>query len=361
MNNSYLAIGTSLPKLFRLFRKNGFRTHPKFFLRVLLLLQSSIWSSVFGVIESRRFKSVLAQQPVPEKPVFIVGHWRTGSTLLHQLMSLDKQFISPTVFQVTVPDCFVSIEKYYKPFMGKVMGKKRPMDNVSFGPDAPQEDEFALFRMTQQSPLQKLVFPDQPGYFLMQDETFSRAMPPSADWEKALVRFYKKLAYTSGKRLLIKNPFHSMRIVGLKKLFPDACFIHIYRNPLDVVPSTMNMWDIIARQNCLKNGWRKPDVAEVSRLYRVMAEHIDVALKGMGKEASVRVKFEALENDPVGEVRRIYAHFGISWSAQFESAMAAFLERERDYRKNVFSLSDSEKETIRGEMQGFMREKGYGG
>lgn len=359
MNNSYLAIGSSLPGLFNLFRKNSFRIHPKYILRVLLLLQSAIWSSVFGVAERKRMQKSLQKHPLPEKPVFIIGHWRTGSTLLHQLMCLDEQFVSPSVFQVTVPDCFVSIEKYYKPFMGKMMGKKRPMDNVKFGPDAPQEDEFALFRMTQQSPLQKLIFPEGKAYFLLEDDAFCPGKHPSVMWESALIRFYKKLVFTSGKRLLIKNPFHSMRLAALKKLFPDACFIHIYRNPLDVVPSTINMWDIIARQNCLKEGWQKPEVAEVSRLYRVMLEHIDDGLKGMKETKSTAVKFEALESDPVGEIKRIYAQLGLSWSERFEDAMLAFLERERDYRKNVFQMPEADRATIAREMEGFMREHGY--
>lgn len=360
MNNSYLAIGSSLPKLYNLFRKNGFRLHPKYILRLLLLLQSAIWSSVFGMVERKRMQKSLRKQALPEKPVFIIGHWRTGSTLLHQLMCLDEQFVSPSVFQVTVPDCFVSIEKYYKPFMGKMMGKKRPMDNVKFGPDAPQEDEFALFRMTQQSPLQKLVFPDGKGYFLMEDAVFSQANPPSAKWEKALLRFYKKLVNVSGKRLLIKNPFHSMRITSLRQLFPDACFIHIYRNPLDVVPSTINMWDIIARQNCLKKGWRKPEVAEVSRLYHMMLQHIDAGLMDMEEARSTAVKFEALEQDPVGEMKRVYAHLGLTWSARFEEAILAFLERERNYRKNVFHVPEADRATISKEMEGFMRAHGYG-
>jgi len=359
MKTSYVFIGATLRKIFRLFARNGFLVHPVYTFRFFLLFQSGIWSSVFKLVERIRYNRKINQLPPPEKPVFIIGHWRTGSTFLHQLMCLDDRFVTPSVFQVTVPDCFISIERYYKPVMRKMMDTTRPMDNVKFGPDAPQEDEFALFRLTLKSPLQKIVFPRKCKYFLTDDDDFHNGLPLSRTWEKAINYFYRKLVFRNSKRLLIKNPFHSMRLKTLQRLFPDAVFIHIYRNPLDVVPSTIRMWDIIARQNCMNKKWTKPDLNEVVKLYQTMLNRIDNQMNTMGPGQFAEVKYEDLEKSPVQEIQRIYHQLGIDFTDSLNERILHFLKDEKNYKKNEHYLSEQEVEVITALMKEFMIEKGY--
>lgn len=297
--------------------------------------------------------------PAPEKPVFIIGHWRTGSTLLHQLMCLDNQFVTPSVFQVTVPDCFISIEKYYKPVMRKMMDTTRPMDNVKFGPDAPQEDEFALFRLTLRSPLQRVVFPHRSRYFLTDDNHFLNNRSESERWERAMMYFYRKLSFRNNKRVLIKNPFHSMRLKTLMKLFPDAVFIHIYRNPLDVIPSTIRMWNIIARQNWMNKKWSGPSVEEVVRLYNLMLHRIEEDMTHVGPNRFAAVKYEELERDTVGVIRNLYQQLNLNFTDSFLVAMQSFMEQEKDFKKNVHTLGADEVDIIRKHMSWFMKAHDY--
>ncbi|MDD3877507.1 MAG: sulfotransferase [Bacteroidales bacterium] len=359
MNNSYVTIGTAIGKLFRLFWQGRFALHPKYFFRFFLLFQAAVWSSVFGIIEHFRYKKKIDALPLPVKPVFIVGHWRTGSTFLHQLMSLDDTFITPSVFHVTVPGCFISIEKYYKPVMYKIMDNKRPMDNVKFGPDAPQEDEFALFRLTQNSPLQHIIFPLKKTYFLCCNDNLIPDMSGIRIWEKAMVYFYKKLFFMSKKRILIKNPFHSMRIDIINSIFPDALFIHIYRNPLMLVPSTIRMWDIIANQNKLNNRWNKPGVLETVTLLRKMTDKIKTDLKGIDLNRFIEVKFEDLEENTPEQIKKIYSHLGLNYTQDFEKKILDFIEFEKGYVKNTHTLTDEEIKVIKSEMGEDMRLKGY--
>lgn len=328
-------------------------------MRVLVLLQSGIWSSIFAVADRIKYNKQIINTPVPSRPVFIIGHWRTGSTFLHQLMIQDDNFVSPSVFQVTVPDCFVSIEKYYKPVMRKVMGSRRPMDNVRFGPDAPQEDEFALFRMTLNSPLQSVIFPKTNRYFLLENDNMICDNSKITRWEKSLLFFCKKLCMGNNRQLLIKSPFHSMRINILNKLFPDAVFIHIFRNPYDVVPSTIRMWDIIARQNCLNNKWEKPSTREVVSLLKKMINTINRELKLLESNRYTVVKYEDLEASPVEEIKRIYRHLNLSFTQELEEKIGKFLDEEKDFQKNTHQLSESDKAIIYEEMSEFMVQNNY--
>ncbi len=205
----------------------------------------------------------LKNHPVPDDPIIIVGHWRTGSTYLHQLLSLDNNLVTPSVFQVSVPDSFLVSSGYYKPIMTTMLEKNRPMDNVKLGFDEPQEDEYALFKLTADSPLEHVIFPTSKEYFL---NSYLDYIPKDKNsWVKSINQFCKKLSFETGKRVVLKNPFHSLRMKLLSEIFPNAKFIHIHRHPYKVVPSTINMWNIVARQNRLKGKWIEPKTKKCQR------------------------------------------------------------------------------------------------
>ena len=92
----------------------------------------------------------IAQQPIKDAPIFIIGHWRSGTTLLHELMSLDERFTFPTTYECFVPNHFL-ISAWFDAWLKCLLPKQRPMDNMALGWDRPQEDEFALCNMVPQS------------------------------------------------------------------------------------------------------------------------------------------------------------------------------------------------------------------
>ena len=55
------------------------------------------------MIERKLFGKKIDSFSCPDGPIFIIGHWRTGTTLLHQLMNLDPNLAAPTLFQVAEP------------------------------------------------------------------------------------------------------------------------------------------------------------------------------------------------------------------------------------------------------------------
>ena len=103
-------------------------------------------SAVERIGVARRVKRVSFDPP----PVFIVGHWRSGTTYLHNLMSRDPNFCFPTVL-----DAFRPYEFFYRSpgemitrmILLRSLPPTRPMDDVPVRPDLPQEDEWALAAM----------------------------------------------------------------------------------------------------------------------------------------------------------------------------------------------------------------------
>jgi hypothetical protein len=202
MQNAYLIAGMRLPVLLRLALRNG--VSPRHLGRLIFLAQAGAWSGLLSMYESLRWGSALRHAATPDNPVFIVSHWRTGSTFLHQCLSCDPRFTIPTLLQCCYPTSFVTARRFAEPLMTALVPTHRPMDNVKLGPSEPQEDEDAVFRMTGLSPLERLIFPHGSDYFLANDAPFLPAgRADMARWEKAFVYFVKKLALQGDRKSVV--------------------------------------------------------------------------------------------------------------------------------------------------------------
>jgi omega-hydroxy-beta-dihydromenaquinone-9 sulfotransferase len=357
---NYLTAGIGLSRLVRLARKNSISCHPKYLLRFLFLLQSALWSELFSCIERKRYGKKIGSTPVPEDPIFIIGHWRTGTTLLHQLLNLDPNLAAPTLFQVAEPNCFICSYRYYLPVFSAMVSENRPMDNVRIGMNEPQEDEYAIYRITDFSPIERLVFPKNSDYFLLDYTSF---LPENEkerkEWEEQLRSYFRKLYFFHGKTIVSKNPFNSLRIKELATIFPKARFIHIVRHPFEVVPSTIHMWKIVFDQNKLNRKGSDPGIEEVAKgLYKVLTT-IEKDRSVLPEENFYEMKFEDLEVDPVAEFRKIYSRFHMPFDEALSHNIQSFMDSLKDYRKNEFILEDEEKEMIHNQLHQHMQNFNY--
>jgi omega-hydroxy-beta-dihydromenaquinone-9 sulfotransferase len=357
---NYLTAGIGLGRLVRLSGRNSVSFLPKYLFRWLFLAQSAVWSGIFGYFEKRRYGKQIADTPVPDDPVFIIGHWRTGTTLLHQLMDLDPNLAAPTLFQVAEPGCFISAYRYYLPVFSAMIRDTRPMDNVRIGMNEPQEDEYAIYRLTDFSPIERLVFPKGPGYFVTDTPSF---LPEGENerklWEEQLCSYFRKLTFFHGKTIVLKNPFNSLRIRELNALFPKARFIHLNRHPYEVVPSSIHMWKIVMNQNRLNRKGRCPGMPEVvGGVDRVLAT-IRRDLATIPEKRVYTMKFEELEADPVTSIRKMYSWFDMPFEEPFSGAMESFIRDLKGYRKNEFTLKEEEKKFIREKLWHHMQYFNY--
>lgn len=343
--HSYILTGIRIGPLMALLQRHGFTPTPRNLGRLLFIFQNAFWTSFFTWRENKVYGEKLKSCPVPDDPVIIIGHWRTGSTFLHKLLALDEQFISPSVFQASFPESFMVSERYYRPVMGRLVSK-RPMDNVRMNFDDAQEDEFALVKLTVDSPLLNVIFPFKPGYFLNDYQDFNPVKEKKEMWKKQITAFCTKLSQDSGRTVLLKNPAHSLRIPFLCETFPRARFIYLHRHPFKVVASTLNLWKVIATDNQLKGKPYFPDLKEITEGLIKFYSVIERDLAALPEERYNVVSYEELEADPVAEVRGIYKSFGLEFTAAFERRIRSFLEKEKDFKKNSYNFDDNRKEQV---------------
>ena len=326
----------------------------------MFLAQSALWSDLFSWIERKRYGKRIESTPVPDDPIFIIGHWRTGTTLLHQLMNLDPNLGAPTLFQVAEPDCFICSYRYYMPVFSILLSENRPMDNVRLGMNEPQEDEYAIYRITDFSPIERLVFPKNANYFILGYPSFLPGNEKERkEWEDRLRFFFRKLYFFNGKTIVSKNPFNSLRIKELAAIFPKARFIHIVRHPYDVVPSTIHLWRIVLRQNSLNRKGTEPGIKEVVEGLGKVLTTIEKDKSILPEENFYEMKFEDLEADPIAVIRKMYSRFQMPFDDALSHNIRSFMDSLKNYRKNEFHLADEEKELIRKMLNQHMQNFNY--
>ena len=220
------------------------------------------------------------------------------------------------------------------------------MDQVKIGMDEPQEDEYAIYRITNYSPLENLVFPKSSTYFLSNEKHFVPAPEGLEKWKNAVGAFYKKLYFRYGKRIVSKNPFNSFRIKLLYEMFPDARFIHIVRDPNCVVPSTIHMWNILTKQNALNTSGASPEFSDVVGFLKKMLDRIETDRKELPPGTMVQIRFEDLETAPVDVLKGAYEKLGLPFSTLLEARINEFIIQNKSFTKNTFSLTTEQKSVI---------------
>ena len=295
---------------------------PRYWPKAALLTAQAAWQSHFAARVATTRGAEIAATAV-RAPVFILGHYRSGTTHLHELMALDPAFASPTRFQAYHPASFLATE-----------GRFARLNDLFMLPRRVQEDEIALMNLTGLSPYMDWCFPegavDYSRYL-----TFRRADPAEVEaWQRALRWYLQALTVRHGRPILLKSPPHTARIRLILEVFPDARFVHIRRNPHDVFVSTLRLLRDLDPVFRLRVRRRPIDEEGVLRTYEEMyaAFHEDRALVPSGQ--LVEIAYEDLETAPLDQLRAIYAGLGLGDFARVEPAMAAYLASIAGYQKN---------------------------
>lgn len=283
-----------------------------------------------------------------EPPVFVIGHWRSGTTHLHNLFAQDTQrFAFANTYQVVNPHTFLSTEATNTRRLAWMVPKTRPMDAMELNFQTPQEDEFAPCLMSLRSPYLGISFPRNGARY---DRYLTFEEVPQAEideWKSSLEWFLKKLTLKYQRPLVLKSPPHTARIRLLLELFPDARFVHIHRHPYQVFQSTRHYHDTAAWYTYLQ----RPDPANIDgsiiRRYQDLQDAYFAQKHLIPAGHFHEIRFEDLERDPVGQMRLVYEKLGFGGFESFEPHLTHYLDSIQSYRKNEFSPLDvAEREMI---------------
>jgi hypothetical protein len=337
----YIWHGMRFGPWMRLLADGGFDVTLNCMPRILgVTLTAPINSAVHHLSETVYRRRIAETRIAP--PIFIIGHWRTGTTMLHELLGLDPALASPTTFQCMFPGTFLLTEKLVGRWTKAFLPKTRTLDNVEFGPDRPQEEEFGLLNLGIGTPYRSLAFPRQGPKGQRHVDLADLSAAERHAWEGAYLGLLRRfqLAHCD-RRLVLKSPLHAARIPTLIRLFPDARFVYTARNPVDVYVSTLHMLKALSSSQGLQNPIPDDDAALVEYVL-AMFERLFAAygrdrfLIPAGRRAEIR--YEDLTADPIAALRGVYRDLGLDFTAA-EPAVAAWLDGRQGYRRNLYDRS----------------------
>lgn len=353
--------GMRLKVWWGLLARNGFRVSPS---RLHIALGVSIFTPfnellalTQWLIYGRKIRDAKIESP----PIFILGHWRSGTTLLHELLVTDKQFASPSTFQCFAPSHHLVSEWAFVRFLGFLLPKKRPMDNMSAGWDKPQEDEFALMNLGVPTPYLRIAFPrTQPKAI----EYLSLRDLSPADlqyWKDGLSWFMRTLTVRhSGKRLVMKSPPHTGRIEELAKLYPGAKFIHLSRDPCKLFLSTIRLWNSLDNVQALQTSGTDQEMEDyVTQCLTQMYASFEAGRKTVAPECIADVRYEDLVAEPIETLRRLYSELDLGDFEAMQPDLAKRLEGHGSYTPNKHANDPELDKKILEKWADYARQYGY--
>jgi omega-hydroxy-beta-dihydromenaquinone-9 sulfotransferase len=271
-------------------------------------------------------------------PTFIFANARSGTTLLHRLMSLDSErFVAPKLYQTLLPAV-----TYHRLIPALAELDRRRLGNRLHAVvdwinrryltgwegihdirlEMPEEDE-GPWLYTLLTAHTSILFTDIDRF--ERSLWFDRLEPST---RQRHMRYYEhliqRLVYATGggRSYLNKNVMFSHRVRSVLEHFPDARFIYLVRHPYDAIGSMVRMWYV---------AWaaHSPDVPEdspqVRALVQLCVDYYRYALECRSfvpAEQFMAVRFDELVADPEGTIEGIYAHFGIPMGADFRARLA---------------------------------------
>jgi hypothetical protein len=287
------------------------------------------------------------------RPVFVVGHARSGTTYLHRLMANDLRFSYVLLWEMFFPSLIEkkvlrAVLRWDQRLGGRLRKRIDALDERLFaksqgvhdsGLFAPEEDEF-LLTLSCASGFWVVQFPyvDELDFYYVDDRW-------SAAKRRRVMQFYKECVRRQlvlngpGKTHLSKAPIHCGRVASLIETFPDARFVVPVRNPYETIPSFLKLmqfaWSARKRsEKYMQDSFR----SFVDSSYHYYQHPLDV-LDAHPEVPSMIVGYGDLVTHPGGTLRRVYDVIGIDMVPELEKALAD--EKGREYRsKHTYSLAE---------------------
>ena len=295
-------------------------------------------------------------------PVFILGHWRSGTTHLYNALVQTEQFAYTPPSASGLPREFPTIERHLKQLLRKAMTGTRLIDNVPVHENAPQEDEIGMANMSLLSYYHAIYFPKTFESHFNKAVFFDRISPQSIQtWESEWVAYLKRILhfFSGNRRLLIKNPVYTARPDQIAHLFPDAHFIHIYRHPVEVFYSMRHFYKKLIPALSLQEE-RPSDIDEhiLSTYSRMMDQYLNFRSR-VPSEKLTEFSYESLCEEPLAQLERIHNRADLKRFDEVESAYTNYLSSIQNYRKNRYEKDDKTVNTVSHRLSKYMNAFGY--
>jgi hypothetical protein len=314
------------------------------------------WTAALFSLANYFQRRELAMLDVPAgvDPLYVIGLWRSGTTLLHELLAADRSLRAPTS-----SECMnsLSILAPGRPRADAVI--TRPMDGVRIASDSPQEDEFALLSFGAQSAYRAFV---APGLLASAASSLQLHEQPAADrarWLEQFDELLRRLRARDSRRLLLKSPNHTFRVRVLTASQASSQFIMILRHPRDTWCSNVKMWRAMTDQYALAPldpralaDFLRTAFAQYAQELAWMREHLPPA-------RYQEVRYEDLVRAPLEELQRVNGSLGALTIGLEDGAFAQRWHLLSGVQRTACTHADCGWTQVRTDLEALARLTGY--
>lgn len=313
--------GFRLGDWWRLLREHRFSIDPVFWPRAFLATIGAAVTSVLARVEPKVSPESVNSELL-KRPVFILGLPRSGTSHLFELLSQSPDLCFPTRFDAFNPHTFLFLRRVgIFALLSKLPKFKRAMDNLRVGWDSPEEDIVALAILAAKGEWLSGVFPRDSAKGKDSPFDTSKEGAKSLDLIHFLGEFLQKLVFLHGKQALLKSPGHTGRVKEILKVFPQAKFVTIFRNPLHQAASLRAFRESRNPFWCALQWPAKKKEASLQHQERLLQRYFQTR-QLMPDGNLFEITFEELVTDRAGTIARICERFSLKPPANLETLEA---------------------------------------
>lgn len=336
MKLSFL-FGATSKTLVRLAVQHKFQISPRYIPRFLGHFFMGIFNSILAIPDL-----FYCDKGLPKNVVFIMGHYRCGTTHLLNLMAADGNLIPPTTYQTVFPSSFLFTERWLGPVLDKVGPGVRAMDNMAMRMNSPQEEEIAMAALGAPTPYLIAHFPISGAHY-EKSLTFEDASKKQLnEWKKKHSKFVRKLVKKHGNDavILLKSPANTARIPVLLEMYPTAKFVHIHREPYKTIQSSIhlyNVWYEMANFQSIDELKKRRNETVFDAYETINRRWMEDRLL-IPAERQISVSFKDVQANPIATIQKIYTHLGYQLD---QEKLKNYLESIKKYEKNNYEPLDT--------------------
>lgn len=335
----------------------------EFYLQAAVITLESAILTPLAYLEYLLFWLPIHFTKLKKDPIYVVGFWRSGTTYLQNLLTRDPQFgwFDP-VSTITFGNSIL-LRKPLTAVAKNGLKGARAMDNLEFELDLPMEEAHAFTNLTDLSISHMMAFPDhgKGGKYVNTIFTDSLSVKDRRRFYHVYNYMLKKLTFMKdGKQLLLKSPDNTARIAFLKRAYPKAKFINIYRNPYTVVRSALNMFriemDKYALSESVSDQYLLDRVCLIfERVYRRAFRDLD----NLGECDKIEIKYEDFIENQEEYLEMIYDKLGIRNYDKAYPYFKEYMESMKDYKTNTYDYAPELIERVNARLGFYFERYGY--
>ncbi len=321
--------------------------------------------SVMVPLQERKYNKLLKDEPLQHDPLFILGHWRSGTTFVHNIFAQDPRFGYTTTYQTVFPHYMMAMQGMFKPVMGWLMPNHRPTDNMELAPDLPQEEEFALQNTCPYSYYNFWFYPDRmeeycDRYLTMKDATPEEIESFKQHFEKLVkISMWNTRRNVKDAQYLSKNPPHTGKVKTLVEMYPNAKFIYLMRNPYTVFESSRSFFSNTIAPLELNSISPEQMEQNILRNYVELYDAYQDQKKFIPEGNLYEIKFEDIEKNALAITEDIYKKLQLPGWEEARPAIEAYIEGKKSYKKNKYKYEDRTVQMVNDSWGRILDEWGY--